>query len=224
MSTWFSEANARAATRIGRGPPKLILGVCQHLAMAQLRFCNPSTACAGGTTSRFGEASSEKPLSPALAQEPENRGLETWLLLEPATVALQDSAWRHFESWLLQALSPGDVESLRSCPQLALLLVEFGYSAYKTGLPLYLYRQLLAKCKASSSAYGAASQWLGMWLIAGRSLNLLSTEYLCLNLCCMPCWDWLSDWVGISSDRLLCWLSMLLRVLASCSRPAGLTC
>ena len=129
-------------TRVAQVYPR---GVCQQLAMAQLRFGSPSIGCAGGSTSRIGEAANPGPSS-RVHRLPRTGDLTDVALLEPATVVFQDSAWRHFEEWLRESLLEADIEALKRCPQLlALLLAEYGYAAYRTGLPLHLYRQLVAR-------------------------------------------------------------------------------
>ena len=190
-------------TRVAQVYPR---GVCQQLAMAQLRFSCPGVACAGGSTARIGEASNPGPAS--RTRLPRAGDLSDVALLEPATLALQDSAWRHFEQWLMQELCQEDIDSLRACPQLlALLLAECGYVAYRSGLPLHVFRQLLARCQRE--IFGLRSCLSVAWDVVSR------WEFLFLNLCCTLCLGWRLGWAGIDSGWSLCSLFMLLPGQAS---------
>ena len=141
-------------------------GVCQQLALTQIRFGNASVLCAGGTTSRFGEAAVPGP--PFKKVIPQTDSLIDYNLVEPATAKLQDTAWREFERWLLTELDSSAVVLLLDCPQLfVVLLAEYGHVAYKEGRPLHLYRQLLAFCQREyfglkayiGSAWDVVTHW-----------------------------------------------------------------
>ncbi len=107
-------------------------------------------SCARGTHARIGEASNPGPRN---ARGPRTGDLTDVELLEPATIAMRARVWTSFVNWVEENVGGGVFPWVLSQPAtLVDLLISFGHSAYKEGLSLSYYRQLLAHVQRENLA------------------------------------------------------------------------
>lgn len=107
-------------------------------------------SCARGSHARIGEA---KNPGPRKGKGPREGDLTEVELLEPATIAMRARIWQGFVSWVDDNVGPGVFPWVLSQPAtLVDLLISFGHSAFKEGLSLSYYRQLLAHVQRENLA------------------------------------------------------------------------
>ena len=97
-------------------------------------------SCARGTHARIGEAKNPGPRR----RQARSGDLSEVELLEPATVAMRSKVWQTFTGWVTDQAGPGLFPWVLGQPAtLVDLLISFGHSAFKEGMPLLYYRHLL---------------------------------------------------------------------------------
>ncbi len=113
------------------------------LASKQIKWnqCFDPADCAKCGSRRIGEASHPGP------RRTRARGaasLDDIELVEPKTLLIQDKVWQSFLRWLTELISPGAARSAMASPELlSLLLKEYGYHQYASGMSLFSYRHLV---------------------------------------------------------------------------------
>ena len=108
------------------------------------------SSCARGGHARIGEAANP---GPRLGRGPRGGDLTEVELLEPATIAMRARIWTSFVTWIDEHVGGGVFPWVLGQPStLVDLLISFGHSAYREGLSLSYYRQLLAHVQRENLA------------------------------------------------------------------------
>ena len=108
------------------------------------------SSCARGGHARIGEAANP---GPRVSRGPRGGDLTDVELLEPATIAMRARIWTSFVTWIEEHVGGGVFPWVLGQPStLVDLLISFGHSAYKEGLSLSYYRQLLAHVQRENLA------------------------------------------------------------------------
>ena len=108
------------------------------------------SACAKGTHARIGEASHP---GPRRAPQPRSAALEEVELLEPATLAIRAKVWENFVDWVDTHAGKGFFPWVLGQPDVLVdLLISYGHSAFKQGVSLMYFRQLLAHVQRENLA------------------------------------------------------------------------
>ena len=117
ISTSFCGESARRLVKTGPASPKSILEVFASSFALEMH----QSYVLVGRHRGLGEAAVPGPRLKKRA--PRNDNLLDYNLVEPATVKLQDSAWREFERWLAAELDAGAIGIVLECPQLFVVLL-----------------------------------------------------------------------------------------------------
>ena len=107
-------------------------------------------SCARGERARLGEAKNPGPRRPPNPRTEDLAGVE---LLEPVTIALRSKIWTSFVNWVDSSTSAGLFPWVLGQPQLLVeLLIGYGHAAFREGVSLMYYRQLLAHVQRENGA------------------------------------------------------------------------
>ena len=117
------------------------IGIDCKFFLGEVRRLDVS-ACARGTHARIGEASHPGPRRPP---QPRSAALEDVELLEPASLAIRAKVWENFVIWVDTHAGKGFFPWVLGQPDVLVdLLISYGHAAFKQGISLMYFRQLLA--------------------------------------------------------------------------------
>ena len=106
--------------------------------------------CARGEHARLGEAKNPGPRKPPARRSEDLADVE---LLEPVTIALRAKIWTSFVNWVDESASAGLFPWVLGQPRLLVeLLIGYGHAAFREGISLMYFRQLLAHVQRENVA------------------------------------------------------------------------
>lgn len=108
------------------------------------------SSCARGTHARLGEAKNPGPRRPP---NPRTGDLADVELLEPVTIALRAKIWNSFVHWVEDATGGNFFPWVLGQPSILVdLLISYGHAAFREGVSLMYFRQLLAHVQRENIA------------------------------------------------------------------------
>lgn len=123
------------------------------------------SSCARGTHARLGEAKNPGPRRPP---NPRTGDLADVELLEPVTIALRAKIWGSFVNWVEDTAGGNFFPWVLGQPSILVdLLISYGHAAFREGVSLMYFRQLLAHVQRENiavrpymmSAWQVVSKW-----------------------------------------------------------------
>lgn len=123
------------------------------------------SSCARGTHARLGEAKNPGPRRPP---NPRSGDLADVELLEPVTIALRAKIWSSFVNWVEDTTGGNFFPWVLGQPSILVdLLISYGHAAFREGVSLMYFRQLLAHVQRENiavrpymmSAWQVVSKW-----------------------------------------------------------------